>query len=121
MKRTEIIPIRFTKEELEHLKECSQIDGTEKFKNGRNNFSEYLRVKLLSGTGKKNKIMENQLSDLRFEVRKIGININQITKKINGGFGTEKDLKEIIFFLQEIEKRLEVYQEEVKNLWQSQN
>lgn len=120
-RRTEIISIRFTEKELEHLKKCSGSFKKAKFQNGRDNFSEYLREKLLKESDYRNKVLEQQLADLRYEIRKIGTNINQVTKKINSGFGTSNDLKEIVLCMEETQQIFEKFREEVEHAWQSQS
>lgn len=117
-KRTEKVRIRLTPDELAHLKKCSAESKTAKFDNGKENFSEYLREKLLESSGYKNSMMEQQLRDIRYELRKIGTNINQVTKKINAGFGTLNDLVEIEKSQQQIIRIFEAYQEEAEKKWQ---
>lgn len=122
MKRlTEHVTIRFRPEELEHLKKCSGSFDAAKFSNGRENFSEYLRVKLLEESGYKNSILEQQMKDVRYELRKIGTNVNQIAKKINSGFGTQNDLIELEQYLKQIESIFADLRKETDRVWQSQN
>lgn len=116
--KTEKIRIRVTPEELEHLKKCSGSSSVV-FKNGRENFSGYLREKLLRETNHKNQQLEQQMRELRYELRKIGTNINQIAKKVNGGFGTPNDLVELKNYMERMEKVMEAFQEEVEHIWQS--
>lgn len=116
--RTERIRIRVTPEELEHLKECSGSSSIV-FKNGRENFSGYLRQKLLLETNHKNRQLEQQMKELRYELRKIGTNVNQIAKKVNGGFGTPNDLVELKNHMERMEKIMNEFQEEVERIWQS--
>ncbi len=116
--KTEKIRIRVTPEELEHLKKCSGSSSVV-FKNGRDNFSGYLRSKLLLETSHKNQQIEQQMKELQYELRKIGTNVNQIAKKVNGGFGTPNDLVELKNYMNRIEKVMEELQKEVENIWQS--
>ena len=98
----ERVQVRLTKEELEYLKKCSTDSGG-KFKNGRVNFSDYIRVQLLSGSGYRNEVLIRQLRDLKYELRKIGTNVNQIAKKINSGFGVPQDIERLEGYLARIE------------------
>lgn len=118
---TEIIITRVTKGQLEHLKKCSSCFIDNKFKNGKENFSEYIREKLLLETNYKNQMLERQMKNLQYELRKIGTNINQVTRKINGEFGTPKDLEELKYHQKQIEKKFDEFKQEVKHIWQSQN
>ncbi len=118
MKRTEKIRIRLTPDELEHLKQCSAASQTAKFENGKENFSYYIREKLLESSRYKNSCLEQQLRDIRYELRKIGTNINQVTKKINAGYGTLEDLQEIQFCQRQIVELFEKCQEEAEEKWQ---
>lgn len=117
--KTEKIRIRVSEKELEHLKKCSSSSCKAKFKNGKENFSGYLREKLLQETNHKNEYIEQQMRELRYELRKIGTNINQIAKKVNGGFGTQSDLTELKKHMEQIEKKMDKFEEEVVEIWQS--
>lgn len=104
--------IRLTEKELEYLKKCSENSDC-RFKNGRDNFSDYLRSLLFVASGYRDEAYLKQLRDLQFEVRKIGININQIAKKINSGYiGYSDDLAELKEYL----SRIEAAFEKVKNV-----
>ncbi len=111
--REERVHVRLTREELEHLKTCSKSSGG-KFKNGRVNFSDYLRIQLLSGSGYRDEVLIRQLRELKYELRKIGTNVNQIARKINSGFGVPKDLERLEGYLTRIEEafaKLELHAE----------
>ena len=118
-RRTEKIRIRVTDEELNYLKVCMAKDGGMKFKNGKENFSAYLRDRLLTNVGYRNKILEQQNKDLDYDLRKIGVNINQIARKINAGFGSRQDITNLFSYLNNIEQMLEDYQKKVSELWES--
>lgn len=95
--------IRLTEKELEYLKKSSENSNC-RFKNGRDNFSDYLRSLLFVTSGYRDEAYLKQLRDLQFEVRKIGININQIAKKTNSGYiGSSDDLAELKEYLARIE------------------
>lgn len=120
MNRTENIKVRLTPEERECLKEASRLFFQEQPKS-RENFSEYVREKLLMESGFRNKKLEQLLLANRYELRKIGTNINQVTKKINSGFGTRRDLAILQKELDEIQGQMEALEEEIIKLWQSQS
>lgn len=95
--------IRLTEKELEHLKKCSENSSC-RFKNGRDNFSDYLRSLLFAASGYRDDAYIKQLRELQYEIRKIGTNVNQITKKINSGYiGSSDDLIELKDCLARIE------------------
>lgn len=95
--------IRLTEKELEHLKKCSENSSC-RFKNGRDNFSDYLRSLLFAASGYRDDAYIKQLRELQYEIRKIGTNVNQITKKINSGYiGSSDDLTELKDCLARIE------------------
>ena len=111
--RKERVHVRLSREELDHLKMCAKSSGG-KFKNGRVNFSDYLRVQLLSGSGYRDEVLIRQLRELKYELRKIGTNVNQIARKINSGFGVPQDLERLTGYLARIEEafaKLELHAE----------
>ncbi len=120
MNRTENIKVRLTPEEREYLKEASR-SFFQKQPPSRVNFSEYIREKLLMESGYRNKKLGQLLLANRYELRKIGTNINQVAKKINSGFGTKQDLALLQEDLAEIHSQMEALEEEIGKLWQSQN
>lgn len=117
--RTEKIRIRLTIEELEYLKQCMKEDDGAKFHNGKENLSGYVRDRLLSNIGYRNKALEKQNEKLTYELRKIGVNVNQIARKINAGFGSRQDITDLFSYLNIIEQMLEDYQKKVSELWES--
>lgn len=103
MQRNIVIRVRLTKAEYDFiLSEASRNKNT-KCKNGTRNLSAYIRHCILSESGylEKEK-QQRELKNIAYQIRKVGININQATKKINSGYyGTDtcmelqKGLKEI--------------------------
>ena len=78
-------------------------------------------MKLLEASGYQNSLLERQMRDVRYELRKIGTNINQIAKKINSGFGTLGDLRELERYLADIEGIFSEFGKEVEHAWRSQS
>ena len=111
--RNERVHVRLTKEELEHLKKCSAKQGR-RFKrgDGRVNFSDYLRQQLLAGSGYRNVALIRQLRELKYELRKIGTNVNQVARKVNSGLGTPQDVERMQGYLARIEQLFEELREE---------
>ncbi len=104
MKRDRDFNLRLSEPEYIYLKKCAE--GSEfRFKNGRVNFSGYIRSMLLEKSGYKNTTYLRQLRDVAYELRKIGTNVNQIAKKINQGYiGSSDDLAELKEYMAGIEK-----------------
>ncbi|MBO5259030.1 MAG: MobC family plasmid mobilization relaxosome protein [Agathobacter sp.] len=111
--------VRFTQEEYVSLQE--DMNKRKDHVPGKDDFSTYAREKLLAKSYYQNLRIQREINELRYEIRKIGVNINQIAKKINGGFGTRNDLIVIIKRLDEIEQLMDSYEKKVEDSWQSQN
>ena len=62
-------------------------------------------IKLIEGAEIKARPTE-ELKKLRAEVHYIGNNINQVTRKINAGFGTEEDLKLLIALMEQVYRQM---------------
>lgn len=81
----------------------------------KNNFSDYAREMLLNGAV--NVIDFEKIKNLRYEVHKIGVNINQVVKLANENRAIFKeDIEKIIELQKELEARVyEVIKKETKN------
>lgn len=107
-RRTEYIRVRLTPEELEQLMETmAKEDGLGSY-GGQKNISEYVRRKIFSETDYRNQLLKLQHENIRYELRKIGTNINQVTRKINAGFGSPEDL---IYLQSEIKKLIKTFED----------
>lgn len=108
-----IIQVRFRQSEYEYLKRRSEMKDA----SGRDykSFSEFVREILLSENGYHSPFLKYQLADLRYEIHKIGVNINQVTKKINAGFGTQNDLAVLEKSLAELKEKFIEYEEKVSS------
>ena len=93
--KTEILSCRVTPEQREMIEEKA-------FSSYRTP-SMYLRDCALA----KKIVVINGIDELAFELRKIGNNLNQLTRAVNSGFAYEVDLRET--------------REEVARIWQSLN
>lgn len=121
MRRENRVTLRFNEKEYAYLQEQSRAYPTAKFRNGRDNFSEYLRRCVLRSAGYRNEELEQELRQLNYELRKIGTNVNQIAHKINGGFGSPSDLKVLMEYLSDIKREMKEAREEARKLWRSQS
>ncbi len=82
------------------------------FKNGKVNLSGYLRNLLLIQSNQR-PTYEKDLKELAYQIRKIGVNINQVTAKINRGYQgmdaiweLEKHQRKIESYMEEFQKKL---------------
>ena len=99
--------IRFSEKEWEILEEKIKKEDAWKFKYGTKegsvNVSAFIREEI------KELAYYRELKNLTYQIRKIGVNINQVAAKINSGHGNIDS----VFYLQ---KNLLQVEEEVKNL-----
>lgn len=119
MKRlTEKIRLRLSPEELDYLMRCMEKENASKPWGGRKNLSAFVREKLLTNIGYRNKRLQEQNDSLSYELRKIGVNLNQIARKMNAGFGRPQDVTDLLSYLDSIEQLLQTYIEKTESLWQ---
>lgn len=81
--------MRLSEEEKENIEEKATISGL--------TLSEYMRQAAVTASVKINIIHEpnvDQISDLAYQLKKIGININQIAHKLNGDGEFDSSTKE---------------------------
>lgn len=108
---TRYIPFRIEEKEYRKLKKIAEA---KKYKS----FSAFIRDSLLEHNGICSKAVKKQMHDLRWEINKIGVNINQAAKRINSGFGSRQDIQCMIANQEELKILLEKYLEEVESVWQ---
>ncbi len=74
--------------------------------------SDFCRICIFQDSVNDNRILQEELSRLIYQVRKIGVNINQIAKCINEGFyivgeeSLKRELPELKNLLSQVEKRI---------------
>lgn len=100
--KTENIRIRLTAEEKEFV--LSDME-----KNGETVLSKYLRKKILNNRIEAALQKNLELERLTYEIRKIGVNINQIAKRYNSGTPFYTDSRQLLENLQRIELLLKTY------------
>ena len=91
LKRNRKIIFRLTNKEFKTIEERMQIDGIKKISN-------YLRIMIFPKESK-NKIRLSKEDKLLFEINKIGVNINQIAKRINANNLTELRTEELKYLI----------------------
>lgn len=59
--------------------------------------------------------MKKELKNLSYQVRKIGVNINQVVAKINAEYGNQTDIYNLEKALSQIESEVENLNKKVKD------
>ncbi|MBO5239439.1 MAG: plasmid mobilization relaxosome protein MobC [Lachnospiraceae bacterium] len=89
-RRTELVPVRFTKKELEYIREQAEQD--------RLDVSKYIRFHTLGKKegGKDDKKYMEEIRNLIYEINRIGNNINQIAYRNNSNIYSPTDMQELL-------------------------
>lgn len=106
MNRDKVSTLRFTAEEYEMLKRMAGESGCRN-KKGNANVSMYIRKILFAGGSRKD--LKKELHELNFQIRKIGVNINQAAKRLNSGVILPRDGNYLLEELTAVEKLLTDY------------
>jgi hypothetical protein len=113
-KKELVLRLRVTKEEYEFLTEQAEKNMETKHRNGGRNLSAYLRKTVLQRSGyRAEETIQKELKELVYQIRKIGVNINQATKQLNTGYSTmgaadrlEESMELVKIQLHEIQQEL---------------
>lgn len=108
-KRIIRIMIRFTESEILFLKKKAAEKKETTFADGSVNFSGYLRKKILEESGWKRVSTDRELRELNYQIRKIGININQVAAKINSGYRGSDAVRQLQKDISEIQQKVECF------------
>lgn len=119
--RSENVKVRLFPEEKEHLTRQAEKAGTRYKKSSNINLSEYIRDILFRESHYSDWELKKLMRDTNYELRKIGVNVNQIAHKFNGNLGTREDLAALQKYLRSVENQLNRLEEGVERAWQSQN
>ena len=109
--KNRIITFRVTDEEYAMLTERKKKDGIK----GKN-LSEYIRQKVLGEEYQKKK--KKLLRDMNYQIRKIGVNLNQIAARYNSSLYLEQDRRLVLQYMEELKMFLEKTQDMI---WPSQS
>lgn len=106
------VGVRLREEEYAFLVKKADADAITRRRNGEKNLSAYIRKCALSESGylEKEK-QQRELKELIYQIRKIGVNINQATKKINSGFYDKSICFELQKELKKVNDQFERYLE----------
>ena len=58
---------------------------------------------------------EKELKNLSYQVRKIGVNINQVVAKINAGYGNQIDIYNLEKALEQVKHEMKTLNEKVED------
>ena len=94
--KSHMVSARLTAAEREKLRQLCAISGLP--------VSAVLR-ELISGVTIRQR-PPGELHELYLEINRIGTNINQIARKVNSGFATKDDIKELKFLMRTIEQKM---------------
>lgn len=104
------LKIRVTQKEYQDLLEMAQEDLSARNRKGEVNISLYCRKKLFSNQENKKEV-QRELRELIFQIRKIGVNINQAVKRINSRHEMPGDETFLLTELTSVERLLLIYKE----------
>lgn len=111
-KKEKYIGIRLSEKEYQMVKREAEHDPDCRSKSGTINISKFIRNRVLMP--ERNAIrVERKMEDLIFQIRKIGINIHQTTRKMDSEFGELSDIQ----VLQEEQKKIENLLKELIQLY----
>lgn len=111
-KKEKYIGIRLSEKEYQMVKSEAERDPDCRSKSGTINISKFIRNRVLMP--ERNEIrVERKMEDLIFQIRKIGINIHQATRKMESEFGELSDIQ----VLKEEQKKIEDLLKELIQLY----
>lgn len=111
-KKEKYIGIRLSEKEYQMVKREAERDPECRSKSGTINISKFIRNRVLMP--ERNEIrVERKMEDLIFQIRKIGINIHQATRKMESEFGELSDIQ----VLKEEQKKIEDLLKELIQLY----
>lgn len=102
MNRTIKIMVRVTEEEMTKIKEMAAAEVSEGKKM---NVSKYIRQKIFSDTVTEHDL-KKAMKDITYQIRKIGVNVNQVAAKVNRSYCTGNDTQTIKIELLRVEDLL---------------
>ena len=106
-KKSKIVPIRITEDDLALIKEKIKDDKAYGYLHGSGqNVSLYIRNCIYENLGKNKKFQDTEIQDLNYQIRKIGVNINQVAAKVNAGY---KDYSSAVSEILNQQKKIEYY------------
>ena len=106
-KREIMLLVRLTKKEYEILMTDAENDTDSKNKKGNTDLSKYVRKILFAE--KKGHNLGKELRELNYQIRKIGVNVNQAVKRLNAGRELPGDDTYLLTALADVEEQLQIF------------
>ena len=117
VKRDREIGLKLTQAEYEHISKIAEKDADTRWRSGKKNMSAYIRKCVLQSSGYQKDIQINkELDSLTYQIRKVGVNINQATKKINSNFYDVETTESLHNALEQINKNFRELIEKLENI-----
>lgn len=114
IKRMHVISTRLSEEEYKFFLDQAIQDTETNTKTGQKNMSAYVRKKLLQENGYRGDQVKKEIRELTFQIRKIGVNINQAVTKINSSFYDFETTDRLFSCLQQVNDLFENVVEELE-------
>ncbi|WP_331487244.1 plasmid mobilization relaxosome protein MobC [Anaerobutyricum hallii] len=109
------IDIRLSEKEYQLLLSKAGNDLETKTKKGdKANTSAYIRKCIFLQEDRPVRL-EKELKNLSYQVRKIGVNINQVVAKINAGYGNQIDIYDLEKALEQVKHEMKTLNEKVED------
>ena len=108
------ITFRVTQEEYDLIDSKKQTEKHFVY-GGRWDMSAYIRNLVLSQSGGADVRIDKELSHLNYEIRKIGVNTNQIAHKLNANYGDPRDAQYVMELMTELTKTVDEFKEQFKS------
>ena len=108
------ITFRVTQEEYDLIDSKKQTEKHFVY-GGTWGMSAYIRNLVLSQSGGADVRIDKELSHLNYEIRKIGVNINQIAHKLNANYGDPRDAQYVMELMTELTKTVDEFKEQFKS------
>lgn len=121
-RRTRRIRVRLTRDELAYLQACAEKDGSTRFREGgRINLGAFCRKLLLAGICYGDGGQGKYQDSLEYQVRKIGVNINQAARRLSEAYGMEDEAQQLLYEFQKVEALTGKVIDEWGKLWNQQS
>ena len=105
--KNKVLRVRITDKEFNLIKEKIKKEKAFGYLHGSGeNISEYIRNCIYEDLGKNKKYHDTEIQDLNYQIRKIGVNVNQVAAKVNAGY---KDYSSAISEILNQQKKIEYH------------
>lgn len=104
IEKNHFVGVKLSDREYQRLSQKAGEDSETRYSNGRENLSGYIRKCALNASGGAEKNLNREIKKLTYQIRKIGVNVNQVAKKINTGYGYPEPMQAVSDLKRELEK-----------------